>query len=160
MTRAFCQQYRCMAGVTFMSLLLQEERRKLHSPLTEAIWMRQVRGACMGFLSADPAIAEAALLLRSRAFAVPRSAISMGELLVMAVSKADLKLIPPVTRKQQKLQQDRLDIFFKLPFARVQVQLSDEAGRTARHHHCSKQDRLVPCLPLCLTLAADWNSVC
>ena len=129
---------------TFMSLLLQEERRKLHSPLIDAIWMRQVRGACMGFLSADPAIAQAALSLRSQAFAVPRSAISMDELLVMASSKANLKLIPLVTRKQQKLQQDRLAIFFKLPFASIQVQFSSKAGKTAEHHHHFKQDRLVP----------------
>lgn len=84
-------------------------------------WLTQIGRLCTDGLPEHSDNPGSDLSARSKAFHVPSTSIQLDELLVVATQKADLNLVAPVTRKQQKVQQELLHLALHVSYELVKV---------------------------------------
>ena len=125
---AICKQAVSNPLAIFQMSLLQIYRlskecraQKRHQELRSWAQTIQVGQLCTDGLHENLETPNLDLLRRSKAFLLPSTPVQVHELLAVATSKADMKLKAPVTRKQQRFQQQGIDLCLHLPFQLVKV---------------------------------------
>ncbi|KAK9855173.1 hypothetical protein WJX84_003666 [Apatococcus fuscideae] len=100
----------------------QQKKKRLEWSMADELWLMDLR--MVYFMALPKLLTEAIPIMRLRSKALLASYnqdLDMEDLLFVASSKAEVRLHPPVTRKQQRVQQDYLATLFVTRASTIQA---------------------------------------